>query len=153
MDNNRFHIGQRLAGFRILPIDLAAIPTAAGLSLVLLWIFTEHETCRLFALLPLVVLGHFFLFCNVFRVHKYSELLWGGIFMINFTCWLAIIVIYDMVPTIGEFWFRVIGTQTPVTIVLIMVAIFSKDYHGIGYRLVPWGRKIQILGEKENGQE
>lgn len=85
-----------------------------------------------------VVLGHFFLFCNVFRISRNLELLWSALFMCNVGIWAGL----------GSFvWMKILLTQTPVTILFIALTVFGEDYHGIGYSMVPWGRKCQTVGD------
>jgi hypothetical protein len=85
-----------------------------------------------------VVLGHFFLFCNVFRIARELELLWSAIFMTDVGMWVGL----------ESFtWSRVLLTQTPVTILLIALTVFRTDYHGVGYLLVPWGRRRGIAND------
>ena len=153
MNDNRFHIGQRLAGFRILVSDIV-VAFCVAVATLLLWYWAQgDEIYQTLALMPLVVLGHFFLFCNVFRISRSLEIIWGIVFALVF---------YGMPDwyTTGHhfvgpwnFWYQCLLFISPVTIVLIVVVIFSKDYHGIGYHRVPWGRKIQKFDEKENGQK
>ena len=114
------------AGFRFSAADGAAIVFCA----ILTW-STWSPLGSLAALFP-VVLGHFFLFCNIFRIPRKPELVWSSVFLVNVAVWLYL----------GQFaWLRVLAIQTPVTVLLIAVAVFSKDYHGIGYSLLPWGRR------------
>jgi len=76
------------------------------------------------ALLFPVVLAHFFLFCNVFRVRRSLELIWAGVFVVNFAAW----------SMAGSFsWWPVLLVQTPVTIACIGMEMRSPRYHGIGY--------------------
>jgi len=68
------------------------------------------------------VVGHFFLFCNVFRIRRRSELIWGGFFLLNAIIWLLF------------FNFNIFGlflSTFILTIVLITCAIRSPFYHGI----------------------
>jgi hypothetical protein len=114
------------AGLRFSPTDAAAVAVCAA------------ATCAAWPLagslalgLP-IVLGHFFLFCNVFRVPRKPELVWAAAFVVNFGAWLFA----------GRFsWSAVLGTQLPVTLAIILAAILTRDYHGIGYKLTPWGRR------------
>ncbi len=72
-----------------------------------------------------IVLSHFFLFCNVFRIGQNREYLWAAIFVVNVALWTIL----------GRFnWWIIVGCQTPLTLILIVLAIVSKDYHGIGYQ-------------------
>jgi len=83
-----------------------------------------HRPPHLVLVFPLV-LGHFFLFCNIFRVGTRSELIWSAVFMLNATVWF----------TSDRFsWTAVMLSQTPVTLAVILRAILSPDYHGIGCR-------------------
>jgi hypothetical protein len=85
-----------------------------------------------------IVLGHFFLFCNIFRVPRLPELLWSGAFVINVGGWFAF----------GQFtWFAVLWTQLPATLAVVLGAIARRDYHGVGYRLVPWARRPENTRE------
>jgi hypothetical protein len=114
------------AGFRFSLADLAAIAVCA-LATWAMWPLLDTMA----AAFP-IVLGHFFLFCNIFRVPRLLELLWGAVFLINFAARLSL----------GRFaWSAVLWTQLPFTLVVILTAIFQKDYHGIGYKLVSWGRR------------
>ncbi len=81
-----------------------------------------HSRVGTYAWLIAVALGHFFLFCNVFRIRRSYELIWAGIFAINFAAWLAS----------GSFgWLGVLAVQAPVTIAVIVAEIRSDRYHGI----------------------
>ena len=42
------------------------------------------------ALLFPVVVGHFFLFCNIFGIRRKLELAWSVIFIINASLWLVL---------------------------------------------------------------
>jgi hypothetical protein len=67
--------------------------------------------------MPAMVVGHFFLFCNVFKVPRKLELLWAGIFLINTGLWLAA----------GNFdWRPVLLTQTPFTLAAIWFTLARR---------------------------
>ena len=87
-------------------------------------------------LLP-IVLGHFFLFCYVFRIPRKPELWWSAVFVVNVGVWLSLN---------GFTWSNVLLTQTPVTLLFVTVAVFGEDYHGIEHSLVPWGRRCENGG-------
>ncbi len=73
------------------------------------------------------VVGHFFLFCNVFRIRRSLELWWAAIFVINTAWWLAQ----------GQTdWLPTMGYQAPVTLVVIIIEMYSPWYHGIGARRI-----------------
>ena len=76
---------------------------------------------RLSLLLP-IVLVHFFLFCNVFRVRRKLELLWAVLFVVNVAVWTA-------VGDLDCWW--VLAIQLPVTVAVIMTEIRSEQYHGV----------------------
>jgi hypothetical protein len=77
-------------------------------------------------LLP-VVLGHFLLFCNVFRVPRRMELAWGGVFVVN----VCLLVYFGLLV-----WWRAALFQAPVTLAVTAITILRQDYHGLG-----WSRK------------
>ena len=80
MVDNPFRLGQRPAGFRLFVSDFAVTFVAIVATLVL-WNWAKCDNIyQMFVLLPLVLWGHFFLFCNVFRVSRHWELIWGTIF-------------------------------------------------------------------------
>lgn len=76
-----------------------------------------------FAWLVPVVLGHFFLFCNVFRVRPSFELIWAAGFILNFVAWA---MLADSIA-----WSRILLSQTPLTLLLLVFTILSPNYHGI----------------------
>jgi hypothetical protein len=78
-------------------------------------------------LLVPVVLLHFFLFCNVFRVRRSYELTWAVVFVVNLLAWQAG----------GAFsWRNVLLVQTPVTLALIAMEMRGGRYHGVGWRWI-----------------
>jgi hypothetical protein len=104
-------------GFRFSVADLVAIIVCVAITLAL------RKPLGDFTLLFPITLGHFFLFCNVFRIRRYLELTWAVLFITNIVLWTFT----------GHFsWLHVLATQTPVTMLAITVSLCSKDYHGIG---------------------
>jgi hypothetical protein len=105
----------RTAGFRLsvadgITIALGAVATAA----------TIGPLGPMAGLFPMAV-GHFFLFCNVFRVRRRYELAWTAVFLVNFTAW-----------TYTEFsWTGVLAIQLPVTAAAIALEMRSPRYHGV----------------------
>ena len=103
-------------GFRFSRVDALVLVAGAVLTVVL-W-----PALGTLALLVPVALGHFFLFCNVFRVRRDVELLWAGVFVLNFAAW----------GLTGRFsWTRVLLTQLPVTLAILVVEVRHPRYHGI----------------------
>ena len=79
------------------------------------------------ALLLPVVLGHFFLFCNVFRARRGYELVWAAGFVVNLLAWQA-------AAAFG--WGRVLLAQAPLTLLLIAAELRSTRYHGVAWRRI-----------------
>ena len=69
-----------------------------------------------------VVVGHFFLFCNVFRIVRRRELIWSGVFLFNICLWIG----FDDLT-----WLRVLMCQLPVTFGLVVANMRAPGYHGI----------------------
>lgn len=114
--------GARTRGFRFSPMDAAVLVAGAALTWAL-W-----RPMGQFALLVPVTLGHFFLFCNVFRVGNGRELLWTAAFVANFTAWAIM----------GEFsWLGVLAVQAPVTLGIVLAAVRSPRYRGVFSRPNP----------------
>ncbi|MFQ5931356.1 MAG: hypothetical protein ACE5MM_03005 [Nitrospiraceae bacterium] len=80
-----------------------------------------------FALIFPVTLGHFFLFCNVFRIRPIYELIWTGVYLVNMLYWL----LYAELS-----WVAALTVQTPVTIALILLELRSPHYRGAFYQKV-----------------
>ncbi|MFZ2957158.1 MAG: hypothetical protein WA705_09730 [Candidatus Ozemobacteraceae bacterium] len=106
-------------GFRIWWTDVLILAIAAILTSGLWRFFGE------WALLVPMVVGHFFLFCNVFRVGTRRELAWTAAFILNF---LILVVVERLSPG----WLLVI--QTPFTLAVIGLAVKDPGYHGLGCR-------------------
>lgn len=106
----------RTCGFRFSRTDAAAIIVfTGGAGALRLW------DSPLWWLLIFVAV-HFFLFCNVFRIVRWRELVWAGWFVINAGLW---------------FWFdrfsfhAVLFSQAPVTLAVIVTDMRSPYYHGV----------------------
>src|SRR6266404_3640740 len=66
--------------------------------------------------------GHFFLFCNVFRVRRRFEVGWAALFIINVGGWLYFRELS---------WMKVLGCQLPISAAVIFAEVNSSRYHGI----------------------
>ena len=108
-------------GFRFSVRDAAVIVVCA-LATAWLW-----ERIGSVSLLALVVLAHFFLFCNVFRVRTRYELIWATSFLLNAGAW-------QLMAELS--WQNVLGSQIPITILVIGAELRSLSYHGIGHRWI-----------------
>jgi hypothetical protein len=111
----------RTCGFRFSRSDAVAIALAL-LGTVALW-----SLSRDLALLMAAVPAHFFLFCNVFRIHRRLEYAWSGVFVVN-------VAAHQL--TRGLVWWQVILVQAPVTLSVLVVALRSRSYHGVFARVI-----------------
>ena len=73
-------------------------------------------------LIVLFVVGHFFLFCNVFRIARKSELIWAGTFEV-----LTASTILWEIPG----WLITIGSSLLLTTFLVALEMRKPGYHGI----------------------
>lgn len=110
----------RTYGFQIKRTDVVVL-LVAGVAAGVLW--PLNSLC---ASLILIVVGHFFLFCNVIRLHRKWELLWAAIFVVNGTVWWGLLADLRVWP--------VLLAQLPVTLLLIVIQMRSRSYRGIGAR-------------------
>jgi hypothetical protein len=77
-------------------------------------------------LVPIAV-GHFFLFCNVFRIHRKLEYAWAAAFILNVAGWSL---------AGSADWARILAVQTPLTLALIGWEMSRPRYHGLGARSI-----------------
>ena len=73
------------------------------------------------------VLGHFFLFCNVFRIARIPELIWATVFF-----GLATAAMCSTDPV--RMWAIAFGASIALAAVLIALETRKPSYHGIGWR-------------------
>lgn len=103
-------------GFRFSWIDGLFLALCAGATWAL------RESMGPFVWIIAAAAGHFFLFCNVFRVRRSYELVWTGIFLANVAAWTFA----------GRFtWTGILAIQLPVTLTVIVLEVRSPRYHGI----------------------
>lgn len=69
-----------------------------------------------------MVIAHFFLFCNVFRLARPRELIWAILFVVNIAFWLL---------RGNVNWFNTLACQLPVSTGVITWELKSRRYHGI----------------------
>lgn len=114
-------------GFRLSPLDLVFL--AVGVLAVVLTRGLPGDPSTLIA----IVVGHFFLFCNVVRLRRAFELAWAAVFV-------ALAVIGWGLGTPG--WIPPLVFISPYTVLLVILEIRSGRYHGAGAdgRLVGWLR-------------
>jgi hypothetical protein len=111
----------RTWGFQLSPTDAAAIGGILIAALVLRWLDSP-----LWWML-MIVAGHFFLFCNVFRIIRRRELIWAGLFLLNSGFWIW----FDRLT-----WLPVLLCQLPVTVALVAAEMRAPGYHGV------WAKRI-----------
>lgn len=105
------------AGVRFSFADATAI---AACFLLTAW---SWQWLDVYALVAPFVLGHFFLFCNIFRVRRSLELIWAGSFLAQAFAWLALGPAFDFLP--------IALTQLPITAAVIGYEMRSPRYHGM----------------------
>ena len=69
-----------------------------------------------------IVIGHFFLFCNVFLVWRRWETVWAALFVIN-------VASHIVFGALG--WVQPLVIQLPVTLAVIVAQIRSPYYRGV----------------------
>ena len=109
-------MSRRTAGFRLSIVDVVFIAAAAAAGVLL-----RERLGTAVWIIPVAV-GHFFLFCNVFRVRRSYELAWVGILFCNMAAWVF---------TDRFSWLNVLAVQTPFTLAVFVLEMRSRRYHGI----------------------
>ena len=84
--------------------------------------------------------GHFFMFCNVFRVVKLLELTWSAIF---------VALAGSTIATGQPGWAVTLGATLAATLVVIMMQVRKPSYHGIAWqrlnpKLPEWWEKQDV---------
>lgn len=108
-------------GFRCSITDALILLGGIGLTL---WL--RSIELPLWWVVPVVV-GHFFLFCNVFLVWRNLELLWAAVFVAN--------VLFHLSREQLNWW-PACGWQLIVTVAVIVEQMRSPWYHGIFARRI-----------------
>lgn len=108
-------------GFRLSFVDgfvlLGGVAGIVILSMIVWW----------WGFVPGFVLGHFFLFCNVVRMARPLELLWGGVFVA-----LAGATIVLETPC----WLITALLSLVVTGIVVAVEMRKPSYHGVGWKWI-----------------
>jgi hypothetical protein len=103
-------------GFRFSALDAVLLAAAAAGTAALLPVLGDR------AWLVAFVAAHFFLFCNVFRIPRRSELVWAG----------ALVVLDLSLEWTGRFSWTTIGlAMTPLTVLLVWLAVRDPGYRGV----------------------
>ncbi|MEM8671546.1 MAG: hypothetical protein AAGG48_28760 [Planctomycetota bacterium] len=106
----------RTWGFRLSLVDCVVICMTV-VAMGLLWRPTDG-----FSVIGGLVVGHFFLFCNVFRIPRKPELIWSGTFLL--ICVFA--MLFDAFTPIS-----VCACVAAVTLLVLIYSIRLPTYHGI----------------------
>ena len=103
------------SGFRFSRRDLAVLILGAIVAVPLAFFSLQTATLILF------VVGHFFLFCNVFRIRQSCELTWTAIFLFFFL--------------VGSFFglpvYTILLCHLPVSMTILFMETRHPSYHGI----------------------
>ena len=106
-------------GFRLDAIDtLVLVAGAAGA------IFLARVEWWMGLIVGFAV-GHFFLFCNVFRVAKPLELTWSAIF---------VVLAGSTIATGQPGWMVTVATTLVATLAVIAMQVRKPSYHGIAWQ-------------------
>jgi len=106
-------------GFRLDAIDtLVLVAGAAGA------IFLAQVEWWMGLIIGFAV-GHFFIFCNVFRVAKPLELTWSAIF---------VVLAGSTIATGQPGWMVTVATTLVATLAVIVMQVRKPSYHGIAWQ-------------------
>lgn len=106
----------RTWGLRLSKLDCFVIVFSV-VATVALWRFTNG-----YSLIGMLVVAHFFLFCNVFRIPRTPELVWAGAFL---SVCLTLLVCDELHPLI------LAVAILPVTVLVLAYSIRLPTYHGV----------------------
>lgn len=106
----------RTWGFRFSSIDAVALILFAAAVVIL------HRHGNSLSWIVTIVAGHFFLFCNAFRVARRRELIWAVVFVVN----VALLLWLGRLD-----WPNVLVYQLPITVGVIAWELKARRYHGI----------------------
>ncbi len=117
-------------GFRMMRWD----PVAALLCAALTW--WSWRWLGAWALIAPYALGHFFLFCNVFRVRRRDELVWAAVFVLSAALWVQVTT---------SVW-PVLLTPLPLTAVILIATARSPQYRGAWCQRLSGGQETTSRG-------
>jgi len=103
-------------GFRFFATDAIVVIAAAAGAILLRRM--ENPIWWVLA----IVVGHFFLFCNVIRMRRGFELTWSVLFILNISFWMWM---ENLSST------TVVACQLPITAAFVIAEMRSTRYHGI----------------------
>ncbi|MBF0264216.1 MAG: hypothetical protein HQL46_03025 [Gammaproteobacteria bacterium] len=103
-------------GFRLSKLDIMVIVIGIVLS------FTLYKDLPVASYMIVFVVGHFFLFCNVFRLSRIPELIWAGSFLLLSISTLLFAYLN---------WLFVGLISLLISTILIYLETKKPDYHGV----------------------
>jgi hypothetical protein len=122
MQPSQFRPGFRLSFFDVLVLVLGVFGSA--------WLWPRNW---LLGFIVAFVVGHFFLFCNVFRIAQELEFLWAGVFLVA-----TLLTLKSKHPS----WVTIAVPSLVTTAIVIGIELRKPSYHGIGWsRINPGLRK------------
>ena len=129
-------------GFRLSSFDLCVLAVGSA-GAVVAGVYSLHA-----AAVVGCVVGHFFLFCNVFRMSRSLELAWSAVFIAS-----AGGTILWQVPG----WIAAAAIAMGATVVVVLLEMRRPSYHGVGWRrinpsLTDWWRS-RSSGSGDAGPE
>lgn len=123
-------------GFRLAAFDIAVLVAGGALGL------GAWSTQPLFSGIIAFSVGHFFLFCNVFRIRRSYELIWAAVFV--FLC-----LINRWIGQPG--WPAIFGVSAVLSGSLIARSTRLIDYHGILWKRFNPGLEDWWIRQKSIG--
>ena len=102
-------------GFRLSKIDVGVLVLGVAAAI---WLYPISV---LAASIVVFVIGHFFLFCNVFRLSRPPELIWAATYVML----MVLSTTYDILPVQYVFL-----AQATLTVLLVVLELRKPSYHG-----------------------
>lgn len=94
------------------------------------------------------VVGHFFLFCNVFRISRRPELIWAAVFSLS-----AALTLMTGIPG----WQVTFAGSMVLAGILIAIEMRKPSYHGVGWKRINpnlrewWDRRRPARPDERRG--
>ncbi|MBF0436474.1 MAG: hypothetical protein HQL77_14005 [Magnetococcales bacterium] len=80
-----------------------------------------------FGIAIVFIVGHFFLFCNVFRISRPLELTWAALFLLL----LGSTIVFQKPG-----WFDSFALSVVMTVVVVVIQMLQPSYHGVGWKTI-----------------
>ncbi len=121
-------------GFRFSVLDSVVLVVGAAVSVI------SWQQIMWGGFVVAFVVGHFFLFCNVFRVSRSLELVWAGLF---------VAVVASTVVTEIPGWPIAITLSLFATGTIIAIEMRKPSYHGVCWKRI--NPDLHKWWEEQNG--